>query len=96
MINRTDISLNEDNDLKIENGDFVIGLSDMQHVEHILVAHPGEYKEQPQLGIGIESYLKTTGKEQKLKRAIRVQLGFDGYKNPKIDLSDNLKLSIKV
>jgi hypothetical protein len=96
MSDRTDILLDEDNDLKIVNGDFVIGPSDMQHVEHILVAHPGEYKEHPQVGIGIERYLKSTGQQQNLKREIRIQLAFDGYQNPDIELSENLKLKIKV
>lgn len=96
MSNRTDILLDEAYDLKIENGDFLIGDSDMQHVDHILLAHPGEYKEYPQVGVGLSKYVKTTGKEQSLKRSIRVQLNYDGYKNPRIKLSDNLKLKVEV
>lgn len=94
MKQRKDILLTEDNDLRIENGDFVVGFADMQHVDHILKAHPGEYKEHPQIGVGVQKYLKTTGQEQKLKRELRIQLAYDGYNNPKISLSDTFNLEI--
>jgi hypothetical protein len=87
-----DIILDDELDLQIENGDFVIAASDMQHVDHILRAHKGEYKDHPQVGIGISKYLKTTGKELELKREIRIQLSYDGYKNPNIILENNAQV----
>jgi hypothetical protein len=47
----------ENGDLAIQNGDFVIGNSSNQHQEHILLAHKGEYREFPELGVGIKDML---------------------------------------
>lgn len=95
--NRKDILVNDENDLVISGGDFLCGNSNVQHADHIITAQPGEYKETPQLGLGVILYLKTHTTETKFKRDLRVQLNFDGYENPKIDLKDgftNLKIEI--
>lgn len=97
MENRKDILVDDQNDLVINNGDFLCENSDIQHVDHIITAQPGEYKETPQLGFGVILYLKTHTAETKFKRDLRVQLNFDGYENPKIDLTGgftNLKIEI--
>ncbi|QSS96582.1 hypothetical protein [Psychroflexus sp. ALD_RP9] len=97
MNKRNDILLDEANELKIQNGDFVIGVADLQHVNHIIEAHPGEYKEFPQVGFGVRSYLKSNTTKTAFKRNLRVQLNFDGYVNPLIDLSKGFKnLKIEV
>lgn len=46
------------NDLKITNGDFVIGESDAQHRKHLLIAEKGSFKQFPTLGVGAFSYLE--------------------------------------
>lgn len=46
-------------DLEIENGDLLIGLSDGQHQKHILIAEKGEYKQFPELGVGILNLLNS-------------------------------------
>ncbi|MRX40396.1 oxidase [Flavobacterium sp. LC2016-23] len=53
----TDILLNKTGDLLIQNGDIVIGYSDNQHQEDILLASKGDYKEFPELGVGISNML---------------------------------------
>lgn len=88
---RKDILVEDNNDLLIENGDFVVGDSDIQHIDHIITAQPGEYKETPQLGFGVINYLKSNATKTKFKRDLRVQLNFDGYENPNIDLEDGFK-----
>lgn len=89
MKKRKDILVN--NDLLIENGDFVMGDSDIQHIDHIITAQPGEYKETPQLGFGVINYLKSNTTKTKFKRDLRVQLNFDGYESPNIDLEEGFK-----
>ncbi len=97
MEKRKDILVDSNNDLLIENGDFVIDSSDIQHVDHIITAQKGEYKETPQLGFGVINYLKSNTTKTKFKRNLRVQLNFDGYQNPKIDLKNGFKdLKIEV
>ena len=95
---RQDILLDSNNDLQLYNGDFVIDNSDQQHVEHIVHAQKGEYKNSPITGFGVVNYLKKTNRvKSDFKRDLKIQLENDNYQNPKIDLSDgfeNLKIEI--
>lgn len=74
-----DIKLDDDGDLLIVNGDFVIDFSDQQNVEDIIDAFVGSYKEFPALGVGIKAYQGSSGQEQKLEQAIKLQLQADGF-----------------
>lgn len=81
-------------DIVTKDGDFVVSTSDLQHVEHILIAHPGHYKNAPWIGVGIEDYLNapTSGiVRQKLEREIKLQLESDGAKNTIISLDNDLQ-----
>lgn len=46
-----------DTDLILKDNDLVIGYSDLQHQEHLLLAQKGDLKEFPTLGVGVEHYL---------------------------------------
>lgn len=70
----------EDFDLVIENGDFKVADSDMQHIELICITDLGHWKEYPLLGVGIEKYISSSGQMDALKRSINIQLASDGYK----------------
>lgn len=52
-----DILITNEGELKIENGDFVVENSTLQHQALILLANPGEFKEDPMVGVGIENYI---------------------------------------
>lgn len=67
------------NDLLFVSGDIATGQSDDQHVADTINAFPGWWKETPADGVGIRQYLNSTGKEQEIKRAIKIQLQSDGY-----------------
>lgn len=54
----TDILLDTNHDLRIENGDFVIGTSDFQHQELLLQTFKGEWKENPTIAVGAAGFLK--------------------------------------
>ena len=72
-----DIALNQEKDLKIQNGDFVMDDATLQHQEHIILAHKGEYKEQPEVGVGITDALMTEQPNAILTQ-IKRQLEYDG------------------
>lgn len=75
---RQDIQLSN-NDLVIRNNDFVWGEADEQHVVDTINAFPGWWKEVPEDGVGILSYLNSIRQEQILAREIKLQLQSDNY-----------------
>jgi hypothetical protein len=94
---RKDIQVDENNDLITKSGDFVVGESDRQHIIDITIAHPGEFKSYPMLGFAAILHIKKNSNEMRFKRDLKIQLEYDGYNNPNIDLSDgyeNLKINI--
>lgn len=90
-----DFQLDTDGDLLISGGDFVIGLSDQQNIEDIIQAFPGWWKQSPQLGVGIRSYVKG-GDIQELEQSVLIQLTADGFKvnNPRASFIND-KLTIE-
>lgn len=94
---RNDLKVGEDYELEISNGDFVISESDRQHITDITFAHPGEFKAFPMLGFAAVLQLKKNPNKNQFKRDLNIQLEYDGYNNPDIDLSggyENLKINI--
>jgi hypothetical protein len=67
------------NELDFTGGDFVISDSDLQHQEDIISENIGSYKQYPTLGVGIISYLNSSGSEGVLRRSIQLNLQNDGY-----------------
>jgi hypothetical protein len=87
-----DILLDENLDPIIKNGDFVIGPSDDQHIELILRAAPGHFKQFPLLGANVTSMVNgiIDGNYRKL---IRLQLQSDGYKVNEVSyINDKLNI----
>ena len=85
-----DIQLTADNDLKILNGDFVIGESEMQEVGIILQMNQGELKSDPLIGANLTNYIRGVHNQLKLQRHIETQLEMDGKDYDSI--KDNLIL----
>lgn len=54
-----DFLLNDPGDIDFSGGDLKIGVSDLQHQEHIIVAQKGEIKQKPDAGVGIENYINS-------------------------------------
>lgn len=82
-----------DDDLQIDNGDFGTGKSDGQHTMHIIVAQKGEYKETPELGVGIDKMLNTEEPMEFLIEA-KKNLEYDGMSVQDIAFTDDGKLNI--
>ncbi|RYD57026.1 MAG: oxidase [Sphingobacteriales bacterium] len=86
-----DYLLDDTGDLLFTGGDLAYGESDPQHIQDTINAYPGWWKEFPADGVGIRSYLNSSGQMQKLAREIKIQLQSDGYAvspAPTIDTSN--------
>jgi hypothetical protein len=83
-----DIVLDDDGELVASSYDFKTGDAVNNYLRYILDAFPGNYKEFPVLGVGIDQYLNSNINPQQLERAIRVQLENDVFKKPLIDLKN--------
>lgn len=82
-----------DTDLQIENGDFVIGESDNQHVRHILTSDKGEYKSNPEIGVGIIQMLNDEVIDDFLIDA-KKNLEYDGMTVNNISFLQDGKLNV--
>jgi hypothetical protein len=89
----TDLILNDNGDLKFANGDFATGFSDEQHQEHIVLATKGEFKESPELGVGI---VKMLGDDEFTAILIEAKknLQYDGMTINNIKFEQDGKLTI--
>ena len=85
-----DFKLNKKSDLDIQNGDFVIGDTDQQNIELILLSHKGAFKEHPILGVGITDYIKSPEiiSRLRLENEINNQLEFDNFRIKDLDVND--------
>lgn len=73
-----DILLDEDGDLRIENGDFVIGESTDQEVQAILEMAQGELKEDPVLGADLFRLIHSNATDAEVKQRVTLHLARDG------------------
>jgi len=79
--------LQDDNDFKFANGDLVIGDSEADHIEDIIGSAPGEWKEFPLVGVNINQYIGSAGKESEISRQVKLQLTGDGYSQLTVNTS---------
>ncbi len=88
-----DTLLDKYGDLDFTNGDLNIGYSDNQHQEHILLANKGEFREFPELGVGIDKILSDDDYIPVLIE-MKKNLQYDGMtiNNIKIDETGNLDI----
>ncbi|TAG56648.1 MAG: hypothetical protein EAZ27_04455 [Cytophagales bacterium] len=82
-------------DLEIENGDFVIGNSDAQNIEQILLSSPSEWSE-PKIGFQMQRYLNASpSQSERFVRELSIQLeDLEGMKINKIDISQGFNNAI--
>lgn len=82
-----DILHNSDGSFVIIDGDLVIGQSDEHHVEAILLAQKGDYKQHPLVGVGLANYINSplSGVDRlRLEREVRLQLEADNAREIKV------------
>lgn len=89
--------INIDADFINAKNDLQVYESDVDHIQDTIQAFQGSYKENPQDGVEIETYLSSAGQEQTIAREIIVQLKSDKYivNNPIVyfDSSGNLNIN---
>lgn len=88
-----DILLDDTGDLLIQDGDFVIGNADNQHQLDIITATKGEFKEFPEIGVGIEAMLSDDDFVEFLIEA-KKNLEYDGMEINNIEFTNDGKLKI--
>ncbi|PIB28910.1 hypothetical protein BFP77_08310 [Maribacter sp. 4U21] len=88
-----DYLLDDNGDLLIENGDFVIGNSELQHQQDLLASHKGEWKEYPEIGVGISEELLNENPRQVLVQ-IRANFEYDGMRVKTLGIAPNGNLVI--
>ncbi len=93
-----DLLLDENYDLLIKDGDFVIDDSSQQDIDLIIQSIKTEWKQHPEIGFGISDYLKkTTSDLNRFKRDLKVALETDNIKDAIIKISSDLReLEIEV
>lgn len=89
-----DILLDENYKPIINNGDFVIGDSNDQHVELLLRANKGNFLEFPAVGVGFDQRRNGLFDQTTLERDIRMELEKDGYEIKEIAIDENGEIYI--
>ncbi len=85
----------ENNDLGIENGDLVIDESDEQNVVLLLRLSKGNIKQYPLVGFGEERLLGGVV-DAKMRRAIQMAVGEDGYQVAGFSQDANGYLNVEI
>lgn len=91
-----DIGLDENDDLKIANGDFVIVNSDGQHVKDIVFSAKGNWRFAPLVGVDIGQFINSTGTNinARIRKKITTDLERDGYTVNEIEIKENEPIKI--
>ena len=82
-----------DGDLVIKGNDLLIGNSDMQHKQDLLVSEKGSIKQYPDAGVGTQTYLESEDTPG-LLREISLQYSADGMKVEKIEITPQGMLNV--
>jgi len=80
MAAANDILINGERDINIINGDIEVGLSDPQHIEHLLFARPGQFSQFPTIGASTQDLILSNIHKATEKRKMRTTLEDDNYR----------------
>ena len=87
----TDFLIADDGDELIIDGDYAVGDSTVQHIDDLMLAAPGTWREYPLAGVAIGQYQSAPFvQKQTIERIIYQQLINDGFQNISIITLDNL------
>lgn len=82
-----DLQLDGIGDILLKDGDYVMDESDMQHIEDILDAYPGEYRNAPLLGVYLQRAVNGL-LDGSIRRDININLQSDNYSVKKVEITD--------
>lgn len=83
-----DILLDENYDLQIKDGDFVIGESTQQHQALLLMTNKGSWRPVPWIGVGLSNYLLDDDSLLDLQSEIQKQFELDGMRVQQVKITD--------
>lgn len=84
-----DILLNSDDELQFSTeGDFVLGISEAQNLDHLINTVPGQVKTQPTTGVGMVRYIKKRMNVIGLYGAVKSQLKADKWVNEDLHVNE--------
>ena len=72
-----DILLDDNNDIKIINGDFDYGDSEIHEVGQILQSTQGEWKMTPILGPNLYRFIKSKASKSEIEATVAIHLAID-------------------
>ncbi|HLL93697.1 MAG TPA: hypothetical protein VK404_01875 [Spirosoma sp.] len=81
-------------DLLIKNGQPVFGDSIQQEVTCIVSAYVGSYRMSPLLGVGMEKFKNSVGRETEVERLISLNLRQDGIETTQLKVEAGLVTKI--
>lgn len=93
-INRDDILMNDDEELQFLNGDFLVGVSDQQHVQDIMKANKGNYYQHPLVGLGSKTLINANINRDQLRQDIKIQLKADNYQPLDVSIDEDFDVFI--
>lgn len=83
-------------DLRIENGDFVVGNSEQQETALIIITSIGNWFEFPLVGVGIINYLASNESPLVIEQKIKTQMETDGFKVENISTQGSTLTNYKI
>lgn len=93
-----DIMLDDEFDLMIKDGDFVVNESDEQHLQLITLFEQGQLRYSPLTGLGLFRQLQSPMsviQQATIRRDLYEQLEYDGYKAGTSSISFDGEIEIK-
>lgn len=90
-----DFLYNSDGDLSIKNGDIEVGPSDNQHLEDIMLADWGQFRQYPELGVGIERFFMGNYSKQYIRKEIRREVESDNFTITNLELDGDLNINLR-
>lgn len=81
------IQIGSDYDILVQEGSTAIGDVQPQNKALIIVSNPGEWKQHPELGVGIEGWINDDNPGN-LRAEIKRHLKSDGFKVDKVTLEN--------
>lgn len=94
-----DFILDNNGDLLIKGGDFVVDLSDTQHVDDILIAAPGTFKNELLVGCDILTELNAPAGAadiNRIRKRITTQLELDGLEITEMEIKSLADFNLSV
>lgn len=75
-----------DEDIEFSGGDLKVEESDQQHIEHIMKAKPGQFYQNPTIGVGIDDFKNSNINQPFIKQKVKENLEADNYRVNGIDI----------